>query len=43
MPLPVAETVETDLAAAVAAGLGDNGVDAVILPLEQATGVKVRT
>jgi 2-hydroxymethylglutarate dehydrogenase len=43
VPLPLAETVEADLAAAVAAGLGDSGVDAVILPLEQATGVKVRT
>ena len=34
--------MEADLAAAVAAGLGDKGVDAVILPLEEAAGVKVR-
>jgi 3-hydroxyisobutyrate dehydrogenase-like beta-hydroxyacid dehydrogenase len=43
VPLPLAEAVEADLASAVAAGFGDNGVDAVILPLEQTTGVKVRT
>jgi 3-hydroxyisobutyrate dehydrogenase-like beta-hydroxyacid dehydrogenase len=43
VPLPVAEAVEADLSAAVAAGLGDNGVDAVILPLEKTTGVQVRT
>lgn len=43
VPLPLAEAVEADLASAVAAGLGDSGVDAVILPLEQTTGVKVRT
>jgi 3-hydroxyisobutyrate dehydrogenase-like beta-hydroxyacid dehydrogenase len=42
VPLPVAEAVEADLAAAVASGLGENGVDAVILPLEQATGITVR-
>lgn len=42
VPLPVGEAVEADLAAAIAAGLGDNGVDAVILPLEKATGVEVR-
>jgi 3-hydroxyisobutyrate dehydrogenase-like beta-hydroxyacid dehydrogenase len=42
VPLPVGQAVEADLAAAIAAGLGDKGVDAVILPLEQATGVEVR-
>ncbi len=42
VPLPVGQAVEADLAAAMAAGLGDKGVDAVILPLEQATGVEVR-
>lgn len=43
VPLPVAEAVRADLASAIAAGLGDNGVDAVILPLEERTGVRVRT
>ena len=41
VPLPVARVVEQDLAAAIAAGLGDRGVDAVILPLEERTGVTV--
>ncbi len=42
VPLPVGQAVRQDLEAAIAAGLGDKGVDAVILPLEAATGVKVR-
>ena len=42
VPLPVARAVEADLAAAVTGGLGDNGVDGVILPLEEVAGVKVR-
>jgi len=42
VPLPVAKVVEQDLAAAMAAGLGDNGVDGVILPLEKMAGVTVR-
>jgi len=41
VPLPVAETVRDDLAGAMARGLGGNGVDAVILPLEEAAGVTV--
>jgi 2-hydroxymethylglutarate dehydrogenase len=43
VPLPVAEAVAADLAAAVGDGRGDKGVDAVILSLEQATNVEVRT
>lgn len=43
VPLPVAKAVRDDLAAAVDAGLGDKGVDAVILPLEDAVDVQVRT
>lgn len=42
VPLPVAEMVRADLASAMAGGLAENGVDAVILPLEEKTGVKVR-
>lgn len=42
VPLPVAETVRNDLAAAVERGFADKGVDAVILPLEEQTGVEVR-
>ena len=42
VPLPIAQAVEADLAAAVTWGLGDKGVDGVILPLEEAAGVKVR-
>lgn len=42
VPLPVARAVEADLASAMAAGLGDKGVDAVILPLEERAGTKVR-
>jgi 2-hydroxymethylglutarate dehydrogenase len=43
VPLPVGEAVRKDLADAVAAGLSDKGVDAVILPLEKAAGVEVRS
>jgi len=42
VPLPVGQAVRKDLEDTIAAGLGDKGVDAVILPLEEATGVKVR-
>lgn len=42
VPLPVAQVVQEDLAAAMAAGLGGNGVDGVILPLEEKAGVTVR-
>lgn len=42
VPLPVAQVVKEDLAGAMAAGLGDNGVDAVILPLEERVGVVVQ-
>ncbi len=41
VPLPVAEAVRDDLAGAMATGFGGNGVDAVILPLEEAAGVTV--
>jgi 3-hydroxyisobutyrate dehydrogenase-like beta-hydroxyacid dehydrogenase len=43
VPLPVAEAVEADLTHALEAGLGEGGVDSVILPLEEVTGVQVRT
>jgi 2-hydroxymethylglutarate dehydrogenase len=43
VPLPVGVAVQKDLRNAVAAGLGDKGVDAVILPLEKAAGIQVRT
>jgi 2-hydroxymethylglutarate dehydrogenase len=42
VPLRVTQVVKEDLAAAMAAGLGDNGVDGVILPLEEKVGVTVR-
>jgi 3-hydroxyisobutyrate dehydrogenase-like beta-hydroxyacid dehydrogenase len=42
VPLPVGETVRQDLQDAMAAGLQDKGVDAVILSLEKAAGVQVR-
>jgi 2-hydroxymethylglutarate dehydrogenase len=42
VPLPLAQAVKADLAGAIAQGLGDQGVDAVILPLETTAGVKVR-
>lgn len=40
--LPFARTVKEDLAGAIALGLGDQGVDAVILPLEDKAGIEVR-
>jgi 2-hydroxymethylglutarate dehydrogenase len=43
VPLPIGLAVKKDLEDTMAAGLTDKGVDAVILPLEKATGVKVRT
>lgn len=43
VPLPVAKVVKEDLAAAMAGGLGGNGVDGVILALEEKAGVTVRT
>ncbi len=43
VPLPIGIAVKKDLEETMAAGLADKGVDAVILPLEKATGVKVRT
>ena len=43
VPLPVGEAVRRDLAEAMAAGLADKGVNAVILPLEEAAGAKVRS
>ncbi len=42
VPLPVAEAVKSDLAGAVRAGRGDQGVDSVILSLEEAAGIRVR-
>jgi len=42
VPLPVASMVEQKLVEAMAAGLGDKHVDAVILRLEELTGAKVR-
>jgi 2-hydroxymethylglutarate dehydrogenase len=42
VPLPVAEVVKDDLAGAIADGRGDHGVDAVILSLEETTGIQVR-
>jgi 2-hydroxymethylglutarate dehydrogenase len=43
VPLPIGIAVKKDLEDSIAAGLTDKGVDAVILPLEKATGIKVRT
>ena len=43
VPLPVGEAVKKDLEETIAAGLQDKGIDAVILPLEKAAGVKVRS
>jgi 3-hydroxyisobutyrate dehydrogenase-like beta-hydroxyacid dehydrogenase len=43
VPLPIGIAVKKDLEETIAAGLIDKGVDAVILPLEKATGIKVRT
>ena len=42
VPLPVASTVEQKLIEAMAAGLGDKHVDAVILRLEELVNVKAR-
>jgi 2-hydroxymethylglutarate dehydrogenase len=42
IPLPLGEAVKKELADVIAAGYEDKGVDAVILPLEEASGVKVR-
>jgi len=42
VPLPVAEVVKDDLAGAIVDGRGDQGVDAVILSLEETTGIQVR-
>ena len=42
VPLPVGAVVEQKLVEAEAAGLGDKHVDAIILLLEELTGVKVR-
>jgi 2-hydroxymethylglutarate dehydrogenase len=43
VPVPVARVVKADLAETVEAGRAENGVDAVILSLEEAAGVQVRT
>ncbi len=43
VPLPVGTAVKKDLEETIAAGLGEKGVDAVILPIEKAAGIKVRT
>jgi 2-hydroxymethylglutarate dehydrogenase len=43
VPLPLARAVKIDLAEAMLAGRGEQGVDAVILALEDAAGVRVRT
>jgi len=42
VPLPVGTAVKKDLEDTIAAGYQDKGVDAVILPLEKAAGIKVR-
>ncbi len=42
VPVPVSVAVRKDLEDTIAAGLQDKGVDAVILPREKASGVKVR-
>ena len=42
VPLPVASIVEQKLVEAMAAGLGDKHVDAVILRLEELSNAKVR-
>ena len=42
VPLPVAEAVEADLAEAMEHGCAGQGVDSVILGLEEAAGVEVR-
>lgn len=42
VPLPIGLAVQKDLNDTIMAGFADKGVDAVILPLEKATGVMVR-
>jgi 3-hydroxyisobutyrate dehydrogenase-like beta-hydroxyacid dehydrogenase len=42
VPLPIGKAVQKDLHDTMLAGFTDKGVDAVILPLEKATGVRVR-
>ena len=42
LPLPVGEAAKKDLEKTIAAGYADKGVDAVILELEKAAGIKVR-
>jgi len=42
VPLPVGAAVQKDLQDTIAAGFEDKGVDAVILPLEDTVGIKVR-
>lgn len=42
VPLPVAEAVKSDLARAMEDGRGEQGVDSVILGLEETAGVQVR-
>jgi len=42
VPLPVAEAVKEDLAGAIKDGRRDQGVDSVILSLEETAGVQVR-
>ncbi len=42
VPLPVAEIVKEDLAGAIKDGRGDQGVDSVILSLEETAGIQVR-
>jgi len=42
VPLPVAETVKEDLSGALKDGRGDQGVDSVILSLEETAGIQVR-
>jgi 2-hydroxymethylglutarate dehydrogenase len=43
VPLPVGESVKKDLEDTITEGWQDKGVDAVILPLEKAAGVQVRS
>jgi 3-hydroxyisobutyrate dehydrogenase-like beta-hydroxyacid dehydrogenase len=43
VPLPVGVAVQKDLKDTMEAGYQEKGVDAVILPLEDTAGVKVRT
>jgi 2-hydroxymethylglutarate dehydrogenase len=43
VPLPVGIAVQKDLNDTISAGHSDKGVDAVILPLEDVAGIKVRT